>query len=112
MNRELVPVIITASRATDIPAYYGDWFIQRLHAGYCHWVNPFNRELSRVSFAKTRAIVFWTKNAIPFIDRLPEVDAFDKGYYFTYSLNDYVQERWEPNIPALSERMENFCALS
>jgi len=112
MPRELFPTIITASRATDIPAYYGEWFVNRLRAGYCHWVNPFNREVSRVTFAKTRAIVFWTKNAIPFSDKLSEVDASGKGYYFTYSLNDYVFENWEPNLPALPARIDNFCSLS
>ncbi|MFA6074511.1 MAG: DUF1848 domain-containing protein [Negativicutes bacterium] len=112
MNRELFPAIITASRATDIPAYYGEWFVNRLRAGYCHWVNPFNREVSRVSFEKTRAIVFWTKNAVPFLKQLPAVDAAGKGYYFTYSLNDYDSEKWEPNIPAFAARIENFCELS
>ena len=112
MNKTFYPVIISASRATDIPAYYGEWFVNRLRAGYCHWVNPFNREINQVSFARTRAIVFWTKNAIPFSGRLPEIDASGKGYYFTYSLNDYDAEKWEPNIPPLSARIENFLSLS
>lgn len=112
MNKILHPVIISASRATDIPAYYGEWFVNRLRAGYCCWVNPFNREISRVSFEKTRALVFWTKNAIPFIGHLPTIDACEKGYYFTYSLNDYVSEGWEKNIPPLAARIENFQNLS
>jgi hypothetical protein len=27
------PLIVSASRATDIPAFYADWFFRRLNAG-------------------------------------------------------------------------------
>ena len=43
------PVIISASRATDIPAFYAEWFFRRLERGYCVWVNPFNRKPTYVS---------------------------------------------------------------
>jgi hypothetical protein len=45
------PLIVTASRATDIPAFYADWFFRRLNAGYVKWRNPFNGAYSYVSFA-------------------------------------------------------------
>ena len=38
----IAPVIISASRATDIPAFYGEWFAGRLAAGYLARTNPFN----------------------------------------------------------------------
>ena len=37
-----MPVIVSASRSTDIPAFYSDWFMERLKAGYVKWFNPFN----------------------------------------------------------------------
>ena len=36
------PVIVSASRSTDIPAFYSDWFFERLKRGYSAWINPFN----------------------------------------------------------------------
>jgi len=56
------PVIISASRSTDIPAFYSEWLIQRIKEGYVKWKNPFNGVPLYVSFKKTRLIVFWSKN--------------------------------------------------
>ena len=50
--------IISASRSTDIPAFYADWFFKRLEKGYAAWTNPFNGVRSYISFAQTRFIVF------------------------------------------------------
>ena len=36
------PVVVSASRSTDIPAFYCDWFFHRLKVGYSAWTNPFN----------------------------------------------------------------------
>lgn len=58
----LAPIIISASRSTDIPAFYAKWFFNRLAKGYCVWYNPFNRRKMYVSFERCKAIVFWTKN--------------------------------------------------
>lgn len=46
----VAPVIISASRSTDIPAFYSKWFFNRLRKGYCVWYNPFNRQPMYVSF--------------------------------------------------------------
>lgn len=53
------PVIVSASRSTDIPAFYADWFFHRLRVGYSAWTNPFNKVKSYASYADTRFIVFW-----------------------------------------------------
>ncbi|HEY8391776.1 DUF1848 domain-containing protein [Capillibacterium thermochitinicola] len=108
----ITPVIISASRATDIPAFYSDWFLRRLAAGYVKWVNPFNGQAQYVSFAKTRVIVFWTKNAKPLIKYLPVLDRMGINYYFTFTVNDYEAEGLEPNLPRLSERMQTFQQLA
>ena len=58
-----VPILVSASRSTDIPAFYADWFFYRLaKAGYSAWTNPFNGVKSYVSYKDTRFIVFWSKN--------------------------------------------------
>ncbi len=69
------PVIISASRSTDIPAFYADWFFHRLEKGYSAWTNPFNGVNSYVSFQNTRFIVFWSKNPkllLPYLEQLKE----------------------------------------
>jgi hypothetical protein len=106
------PVIISASRSTDIPAFYAKWFINRLKAGYCVWYNPFNQQPIFISFKKTKVVVFWTKDPEPMIEYLPELDKRGINYYFQVTLNDYEQEGFEPNIPSLRHRIEVFKHLS
>lgn len=106
------PVIVSASRSTDIPAFFSEWFMARLHRGYVRWINPFNRLPQYVSFSRTRVIVFWSKNPKPLIQYLPEIDAKGINYYFQFTLNDYTAEGLEPNVPPLSQRVETFKALS
>lgn len=106
------PIIISASRSTDIPAFYAEWFVNRLKAGYVVWYNPFNQQPVRVSFEKCRAVVFWTKNPKPIIPYLHELDERGIRYYFQVTLNDYVSEGFEPNVPSVEERVETFKTLS
>lgn len=108
----VAPVIISASRSTDIPAFYAKWFFNRLAKGYCVWRNPFNQEPLYVSFKNTKAIVFWTKNPKPIIPYLSELDKRGIHYYFQVTLNDYVREGFEPNLPSVEERVETFRNLS
>lgn len=108
----VAPVIISASRATDIPAFYADWFIDKFRKGYMCWVNPFNQQKQYISFSKARVFVFWTKNPKPLIKYLPELDANNRHYYFHFTLNDYENEYLEPNIPSLDNRIAIFKELS
>ena len=66
------PVIVSASRSTDIPAFYTDWFFHRLKVGYSAWTNPFNGKKMYVSYEDTKFIVFWSKNPRPLLSRLDE----------------------------------------
>ena len=68
------PVIISASRSTDIPAFYAKWFFNRLAKGYCTWINPFNQQKQYISFSKCKVVVFWTKNPEPIIPYLHILD--------------------------------------
>jgi len=106
------PIIISASRSTDIPAFYAQWFINRLKAGYCVWYNPFNQQPMYVSFKNTKVVVFWSKNPKPIIPYLKELDKRGIHYYFQFTLNEYEREGFEPNVPPLGERIETFKALS
>ena len=107
-----VPVLISASRSTDIPAFYADWFFYRLDkAGYSAWTNPFNGVKSYVSYKDTRFIVFWSKNPKPLLRYLPILKQRRIGCYIQYSLNDYEEEELEKNVPPLKQRIETFKQL-
>ena len=83
-------MIISASRRTDIPALYPEWFVNRLKAGEVLVPNPYNRKkVSRILLSPDTVdcIVFWTKNPEPMISRLDELDAYD--YYFQFTLTGY-----------------------
>lgn len=109
---ESYPIIVSASRSTDIPAFYAKWFANRLAAGYAVWYNPFNQQPMKIAFDKTKVVVFWTKNPAPLIPYLEELDKRGIHYYFQFTLNDYEVEGFEPNVPALAERVETFKKLS
>lgn len=102
------PVIISASRSTDIPAFYADWFFHRLKEGYSVWTNPFNGVKSYVSYEKTRFIVFWSKNPRPLLKHLHELEERHIKCYVQYSLNDYEEEKLERGVPPLDERIATF----
>lgn len=108
----MAPVVVSASRSTDIPAFYAKWFMKRLEAGYVVWYNPFNQKPSYVSFKNAKVIVFWTKNPAPLLPYLDDLDARDLHYYFQFTLNDYEKESFEPKLPLLSRRIETFKTLS
>lgn len=108
----IAPLIISASRSTDIPAFHAEWFIKRLEKGYAAWQNPFNRKLQYVSFKNTRVIVFWTKNPAPLIKYLDVIERKNINYYFQYTLNNYEKENLEPDIPELAKRRATFKELS
>ena len=105
------PIIISASRSTDIPAFYADWFFNRLEKGYCAWTNPFNGVQSYVSFEKTRFIVFWSKNPKPLIPYIHILKEKKINCYIQYTLNDYVDEGLEKGVPKIDERIGTFKKL-
>ena len=105
------PLIVTASRSTDIPAFYADWFFGRLEKGYSAWINPFNGVKSYVSYENTRFIVFWSKNPFPLLNHLDELEARNIGCYIQYTLNDYEAEGLEKGVPPLAFRIDTFKKL-
>ncbi len=105
------PEIVSASRSTDIPAFYCDWFFHRLEKGYSAWTNPFNGVKSYVAYRDTRFIVFWSKNPLPLLKYLPVLRERKIGCYIQYSLNDYEKEGLEKKVPPLANRIETFKKL-
>lgn len=93
-------MIISASRRTDIPAFYSEWMMERLREGFVHVRNPFNaRQVSRVSLLRQDAemIVFWTKDASNMIGCLDEMDGMGHRYLFEYTLTPYGRDI-EPGV--------------
>ena len=107
-------MIISASRRTDIPAFYPEWLMNRLKAGGCDVANPVNpSQVRRVSLAPedVDVVVFWTKNPRPLLPHLGEIDRLGLRYMFLFTLNDYPAGL-EPDVPGLGERLETFRELS
>lgn len=105
------PLIVSASRATDIPAFYAPWFFDRLRKGYIRWRNPFSGHDSFVSFANTRFIVFLSKNPASIIPYLPILHDKGIGCYVQFTLYDYEAAGFEPGVPAFQQRIETFKRL-
>ena len=84
-------MIISASYKTDIPAFYGEWFMNRLRAGYCMMVNPYNRNSIRVDLSRRKvdAFVFWTKNLGPFMKSLRVVREMGYPFVVQYAITSY-----------------------
>jgi hypothetical protein len=84
-------MIISASYKTDIPTFFGEWFIRRLRAGYCKTVNPYNKQISSVSLRQddVDGFVFWTKNVGPFLKHLTEVQARQFPFVVQHTITGY-----------------------
>ena len=107
-------MIISASRRTDIPAFYAEWMLHRLRAGYCTVANPFNRnQVSRISLRPedVDAIVFWTRNPRPLMRYLPELDCRGYRYYFQFTILGYPREI-DPQCPSAETAVQTFRELS
>ena len=105
------PIVVSASRSTDIPAFYADWFFHRLRKGYSAWTNPFNGVKSYVGYDNVKFIVFWSKNPRPLIEHLDYLKSRGIGCYVQYTLNDYEEEGLERGVRPLPERIETFKLL-
>ncbi len=107
-------MIISASRRTDIPAFYSRWLMSRLRAGNCLVPNPFNRnQISRVSLepSDVDVIVFWTRNPRPLMAHLAELDDRGYRYYFLQTLMANPR-RIDPGSPSVEAAIETFRDLS
>lgn len=107
-------MIVSASRRTDIPAFYSEWFYKRLEEGYLYVRNPMNpKQVSELHLNKETVdcFVFWTKNPGPMMDRLDVLDAMGYPYYFQFTLTSYGSDV-EPGLPDKSGLITVFRTLS
>lgn len=107
-------MIISASRRTDIPALYSEWFMNRIRAGEVLVPNPYNRKkVSRIVLSPevVDVIVFWTKNPEPMLPYLRELDQRGYQYCFQVTITDYEQDM-EPGVPCTADAMATFLLMS
>ncbi|MCL1813748.1 MAG: DUF1848 domain-containing protein [Treponema sp.] len=105
-------MIISASRRTDIPAYYSDWMLNRIKERYACVRNPMNiHQISKINLNPdvVDCIVFWSKNPKPMLDKLQYFNEY--AYYFQFTLNPYGNDI-ESKLPPKKEIIETFKKLS
>ncbi len=107
--------IISASRRTDIPAFYLDWFMEGIQAGSFEVINPYNRvkRIIDISPEKVHSIVFWSKNYGPFLGSGAHDKLIKLGYnlFFHFSINS-ENSVLEPGVPSLKIRLDQLEELS
>jgi hypothetical protein len=91
--------IISVSRRTDIPAFYGDWFMQRLKEGFAGVVNPFGgrKYIVPLKPEDVSCFVFWSKDFTPFIDNLKIINRSGYKFYFNFTVTT-LPEAFENNV--------------
>lgn len=105
-------MILSVSRRTDIPAFYSDWFYNRIKEGFVYVRNPMNiHQISKVEINPdvVDCIVFWTKDPKKMLNRLNELR--DYNYYFQFTINPY-DNGLELNVPKKNRIIDTFRALS
>lgn len=105
-------MILSASRRTDIPAFYSEWFFNRIKEGFVYVRNPMNiHQVSKIQLSPDviDCIVFWSKNPRPMLNRLNELQSY--MYYFQFTINPY-DIRLEQNVPTKNGIVDTFKELS
>lgn len=110
--------IISASRRTDIPAFYIDWFMEQIRQGFFNVTNPYNKATKTINARpdKVHTIVFWSKNYEPFLKSGANDELLEMGYnlFFHYTINS-ESTVLEPEVPPLKERLsqlEKLCGIN
>lgn len=110
-----LPFVISASRRSDIPAFYMPWFMERIRQGIFESINPFNRRVAEVAVSPDRVhtIVFWSKDFGPFIKGRYGHVLRQMGYniFFNFTINS-ADAILEPNIAPLAKRLKQLAYLS
>ncbi len=103
--------IISASRRTDIPAFYAEWFNRRLRAGTVFVRQPYSGKYAAVSLAPgdVGAFVFWSKNYAPLLSRLEQVEQTAKNLYFHFTITG--NRDLEPDVPDPCDAIRDYLYL-
>jgi len=108
-------IVISASRRTDIPAFYLDWFMAQVDRGYFEVINPYNRKVSTVTAAPeaVHTLVFWSKDFGDFLNRGVGEQLQKKGFHLFFNFTINSDTPWlEPRVPTLPERLRQLEYLS
>lgn len=99
--------VISASRRTDIPAFYCDWLMNRVRTGFARWRNPYSGVPGEVSLRRgdVAAVVFWSKNYTPLLQHLPELDSLGWGMCFQFTITG-LPKVFEPEVPPAESMVE------
>lgn len=95
MNTQNDKTIISASRRTDIPSFFSDWFMERIEEGYVEVKNPYNpNQMRKVSLLPedVSAIVFWTRDFSPMMKNIDKLDSLGYKYVILWTLTGYPEE--------------------
>ncbi len=104
--------LISASRRTDIPHFFGSWFAERRKAGFASYRNAFGGEgCASLRDQDVVAYLFWTKYARPFADQLRALRGDGVPFAFQYTITGYGAEI-ESRIPNRSRAIEDFLAIA
>ncbi len=107
-------IVISASRRTDIPAFYMEWFMEGIRKREFEVINPYNRQryLVPADSEKVHTIVFWSKNFRIFLDRRYGETLEKMGYhlFFNFTVNS-ESVLLEPNVPPLKDRLDQLGEL-
>ncbi|MBD3225026.1 MAG: DUF1848 family protein [Caldithrix sp.] len=101
--------IISASRRTDIPAFYLKWLREAVRQGSVEVRNPFN---SKVVFDvdlrphKVAWMVFWSRNYAHLINHRQDFDAYQLFFHFTIVPHCRLQKSSIPMDTALKQMEE------
>ena len=104
--------VISASRRTDIPAFYSDWLLNRLDAGFCDVLHPYTKKWSRVSLRPEDigAIVFWSKDYAPLLPKLDQVERTTRNIFFHFTITG--NSDLELRAPDLRETVREYVYLA
>lgn len=105
-------MILQTGMRTDIPAFYSDWFINRIREGYVLVRNPYNQSAVtkyRINPDVVDLIAFCTKNPAPMLEHMDILKSY--GQYWFVTITPYSREI-EPNVPDKKQVMDEFKILS
>ncbi|HYA88886.1 MAG TPA: DUF1848 domain-containing protein [Nitrospirota bacterium] len=106
-----MPHVISASRRTDIPAFYSEWLIGRLRAGFALVRQPYSGRYSTVSLKPqdVAAIVFWSKNYAPLLSKLEQIERTTRNLFFHFTITG--NREMEPGVPDYKDAIRDYLYL-
>ena len=105
--------IISVSRRTDIPAFYGDWFMNRVKAGFAGYVNPFGGQKYLVDLRpeSVMCFAFWSKNYAPFLPHLRTLTAMGYRSFLNFTITG-LPKAFECNLVDTDEAIGTLKSLA